>query len=254
MIPLPTASDPLLSITDLWVARGGTPILRGLSANVGRGDITAVIGLNGCGKSTLLRTILGEFPYRGRLTFRCGHDHRRPKPEYVGYVPQKLSLDPRLPLTVRDLLGLALGRRPLFLGLGRRLNNRIAAALTRVGVGELIDLPVDGLSGGQLQRVLLALALEPNPELLLLDEPAAGIDFKTQHAFYELMAEINRSTGVSILLVSHDLQVVRRFARQVFCLRDGVVQAQGPPAVVLTEDVLADVFGDEMRAMGHRHA
>jgi zinc transport system ATP-binding protein len=218
-----------------------------------RGQVTALIGLNGSGKSTLLRTLLGEFPYKGRLHYRCGHDHRRPKPEYVGYVPQKLSLDPRLPLTVRDLLGLALCRRPLFLGLGRRLTVKVQKALDGVGVGDLIDLPVDGLSGGQLQRVLLALALEPNPELLLLDEPAAGIDFKTQYAFYELIADINRSTGVTILLVSHDLQVVRRFAGHVLCLRDGVVHVQGPPAVVLTEDALADTFGDEMRALGHRH-
>ncbi len=253
MISLPTADDALLSIEELWVERGRTPILRGLTADVVRGRITALIGLNGSGKSTLLRTLLGEFPYRGRLRYRCGHDHTRPKPEYVGYVPQKLSLDPRLPLTVRDLLGLALARRPLFLGLGRKLNARVQAALDKVGVGDLIDLPVDGLSGGQLQRVLLALALDPNPELLLLDEPAAGIDFKTQHAFYELIAEINRTTPVTILLVSHDLQVVRRFAGHVLCLRDGVVQCQGPPAVVLTEDVLADTFGDEMRALGHRH-
>ena len=253
MIPLATADAPLLSIEGLWVERGRTPILKGLTADVARGRITALIGLNGSGKSTLLRTMLGEFGYRGRLHYRCGHDHTRPTPEYVGYVPQKLSLDPRLPLTVRDLMGLALGRRPLFLGLGRAMNARVQASLKRVGVGDLIDLPVDGLSGGQLQRVLLALALDPNPELLLLDEPAAGVDFKTQYAFYELIADINRETGVTILLVSHDLQVVRRFAEHVLCLRDGVVQCQGPPAVVLTEDVLADTFGAEMRALGHRH-
>jgi zinc transport system ATP-binding protein len=253
VISLPSAAAPLLSIDGLRVERGRTPILRGLCAELDRGRITALVGLNGSGKSTLLRTLLGEFPYRGKLHYRCGHDHRRPKPEYVGYVPQKLSLDPRLPLTVRDLLGLALARRPLFLGLGKKLNNRIAEALARVGVADLIDLPVDGLSGGQLQRVLLALALDPNPELLLLDEPAAGIDFKTQHAFYELIADINRTTTVTILLVSHDLQVVRRFAGHVLCLRDGVVHVQGPPAEVLTEDVLADTFGAEMRAPGRRH-
>ena len=243
MIPLPTADDALLSVEDLWVERGRTPILRGLSADVARGRITALIGLNGSGKSTLLRTLLGELPYRGRLRYRCGHDHTRPSPEYVGYVPQKLSLDPRLPLTVRDLMGLALGRRPLFMGLGRRLNARVQASLDRVGVGSLIDLPVDGLSGGQLQRVLLALALDPNPELLLLDEPAAGIDFKTQQGFYELIAELNRATGVTVLLVSHDLQVVGRFAAHVLCLRDGVIHTQGPPATVLTPSVLADTFG-----------
>jgi zinc transport system ATP-binding protein len=244
---------PLLSVEGLWVARGGTPVLRGLCADVARGQLTALIGLNGSGKSTLLRTLLGEFPYRGRLRYRCGHDHTRPSPEFVGYVPQKLAVDPRLPLTVRDLLGMALGRRPLFLGLGRRLNARITDLLARVGVPDLIDLPVEGLSGGQLQRVLLALALDPNPELLLLDEPAAGIDFKTQQGFYELIADLNRTTGVTVLLVSHDLSVVSRFAGHVLCLRDGVVVCQGPPAAVLTADALADTFGPETRAFAHAH-
>ncbi|MFO0850896.1 MAG: metal ABC transporter ATP-binding protein [Gemmataceae bacterium] len=252
-IPLPTAAPPLLSLADVWVDRGGTPILRGVTADIARGDVTALIGLNGSGKSTLLRALVGEFPVRGRLIYRCGHDHSRPRPEYVGYVPQRLTIDPRLPITVRDLLGLALNRRPIFFGLGRAISPRLKAMLGRVGVIDLLDVPVDGLSGGQLQRVLLALALEPEPELLLLDEPAAGIDFKTQQSFYELIADLNRTTGVTVLLVSHDLSVVSRFAGHVLCLRDGVIQCQGTPKSVLTSEVLADTFGPEMQTFAHRH-
>ncbi len=245
-------TPPLLSLENLGVMRGRRQVLAGVTADITAGRTTAVIGLNGSGKSTLLRTLLGEFPHTGRIHFRCGHDHTRPRPEHVGYVPQRLALDPRLPLTVRDLVGLALNRRPLFFGLGRRLK-RVQTLLDRVGVGDRLDTPVDGLSGGQLQRVLLALALDPSPELLLLDEPAAGIDFHSQQGFYELIAELNRTDGTTILLVSHDLSIVSRFAHDVLCLRDGVIACQGPPAAVLTAETLADTFGPATQAFAHSH-
>lgn len=247
------SSPPLLAIRDLWVYRGGRAILSGVTAEIARGRITALIGLNGSGKSTLLRTILGEFPYHGAIDFRCGHDHSRPRPDYVGYVPQRLTIDARMPITVRDLMALALKRGPLFLGIGRKLNPTIEKLLTTVGVPDLIDVPVEGLSGGQLQRILLALALEPKPELLLLDEPAAGIDFKTQQSFYDLIGELNHKTGVTILLVSHDLTMVSQVAEHVLCLRDGRIQCQGHPTVVLTDQAMAATFGADMRAIGHSH-
>jgi zinc transport system ATP-binding protein len=244
---------PLLAFENVTVERGGSLILSGVTAEVARGKITALIGLNGSGKSTLLRTLVGEFPYRGRIDYRCGHDHSRPRPEYVGYVPQKLNIDAKLPLTVRDLLGLALKRGPLFFGVGRKLAQRITALLARVGCEDIADRPVDGLSGGQLQRVLLGLALDPRPELLLLDEPASGIDFKSQQGFYDLISDINRSDGVTILLVSHDLSVVSRVAEHVLCLRDGKIRCQGHPREILTSELLADTFGGDMTAFAHKH-
>lgn len=256
MIPLDVQrppTPPLVALRDVWVYRGGRAILQGVNADLARGRVTALIGLNGSGKSTLLRAVVGELPYRGRLEYRCGHDHSHPRPDHVGYVPQRLTIDPRLPITVRDLLGLALKRAPLFLGLGSALNDRLRGMLDRVGVADLLDVPVDGLSGGQLQRVLLALALEPKPELLLLDEPAAGIDFKDQQGFYDLIAGINRQTGVTILLVSHDLSVVSRFADHVLCLRDGVIHCQGPPDRILTPDTMTATFGPEVTTFAHHH-
>jgi zinc transport system ATP-binding protein len=248
------SAPPLVSLRDLWVERGGNPILRGVTADVARGRITALIGLNGSGKSTLLRVLVGELPaLRGRILFRCGHDHTRPRPDYVGYVPQRLNIDPRLPLTVRDLLGLALKRGPVFFGLGRSVNEKMRALLAQVDAEELLDRPVDGLSGGQLQRVLLALALEPKPELLLLDEPASGIDFKKQQSFYQLIADLNRRTGVTVLLVSHDVTMVGRLADRVLCLKDGVIHHQGPPQEVITPETLAEVFGPELGLFAHRH-
>lgn len=242
--PPPPAITPLVSLADLRVERGGRAILAGVTADIPRGGITAIVGLNGSGKSTLLRTLLGEFPYRGQIRFRCGHDHSKPRPEHVGYVPQRLNFDAHLPITVRDLMGLALNRfRPGMFGYGRRNAARMTAALRRVDAAHLLDVPVEGLSGGQLQRVLLALAVEPQPELLLLDEPTAGIDFRDVDQFYDRIAALNGETGVTVLLVSHDLETVRRVAGKVLCLRDGVIHSQGAPAEVLTPETVTATFG-----------
>jgi len=247
-------TTPLVSIHDLHVELGGRPVLDGVEADLQHGQITALVGMNGSGKTTLLRTLVKEVPYRGRIEFHCGHDRRRPTAEHVGYVPAKLRVEASLPLTVADLLGLALLRRPLFLGIGRRARQRMEQLLARVWLApEFLDRPVEKLSGGELQRVLLALALEPHPELLLLDEPAAGIDFQHAEKFYELLADLNRETGVTILLVSHELSVVNRHAHHVLCLRDGRVQCQGPPQEILRQEALLQTFGSGSGLYGHHH-
>jgi zinc transport system ATP-binding protein len=243
---------PLVSLRNVGVDLGGRPILRGVTANIARGSITALIGLNGSGKTTLLRALVNEYPHRGTIQFHCGHDHSRPYPEHVGYVPQRLTLDARLPLTVRDFLALTLSRRPLLFGISRKTAARSQALLERVGVADCLNVPVEGLSGGQLQRMLLGLALEPEPELLLLDEPAAGIDFKDQKKFYELISSINRDTGVTVLLVSHDLNMVQAHAHDVLCLRGGAIQCQGPPGEILTPINMSLVFGAELHMFPHR--
>lgn len=239
---------PLVSFRDLQVRRGGRLILSGVTADVPRGGITALVGLNGSGKSTLLRTMLGELPFTGELKYRCGHDHSRPRPEYVGYVPQRLHIDARLPITVRDLFGLALNKwRPLMFGVSKKVVNRAVDLLRRVKAEHILDVPVDGLSGGQMQRVLLALAIDPQPELLLLDEPASGIDFKDEQDFYGLIAELNRTTNVTVVLVSHDLPTVSKFATHVLCLAGGVIRSQGHPSDILTDANVAATFGAPTR-------
>jgi ABC-type Mn2+/Zn2+ transport system ATPase subunit len=155
---------------------------------------------------------------------------------------------------VRDLLGLALQRRPIFLGLGKAINERMIRALSQVfrNPMPILDRPVEKLSGGELQRVLLALALDPKPELLLLDEPAAGIDFKDQDGFYDLLGKLNAETGVTILLVSHDTSMVYKHAHHVLCLKDGRIQCEGPPKTISPE-VLAATFGSEIGIFAHHH-
>jgi zinc transport system ATP-binding protein len=245
---------PLVTIEGVHVTLGGRPVLRGLNAELARGQITALLGLNGSGKTTLLRALLHEVPYTGRIRFHCGHDHTRPTPEHIGYVPQKLRIDTNLPLTVRDLFGLALQRRPIIFGIRRALVKQMGEMLARVGArADLLDTPMDKLSGGEQQRVLLALAVHPNPELLLLDEPGAGIDFQDQEKFYDLIARLNRERDVTVLLVSHDTSVVSRHAHHVLCLLDGHVCCQGVPADITKPEMLERVFGSNKALYPHAH-
>lgn len=245
-------SADLVTIEDLHVALGGKAILQGVHAHIARNRVTALIGLNGAGKSTLLRALVKEVPYqRGTIKFHCGHDHTRPDPQHVGYVPQKLRIEANLPLTVYDLFTLSLQKRPLFLGARKKVRQRLESMLQTVGAQALVNAPVDKLSGGELQRVLLALALDPSPELLLLDEPAAGIDFKEEEKFYDLIADLNKRTGVTILLVSHDLSVVPKLAHDVLCMEDGRIACHGPPEQLT--DMLAHAFGPGKMVYRHRH-
>lgn len=249
-------SANLVTLTDVHVELGGTPILRGITASIRRGRITALLGLNGSGKTTLLRALIKEIPYRGQILFHCGHDHRHPTPQHVGYVPQKLRIEATLPLTVRDLLALGLQTWPLFLGVRRSVVRRLPDILQRVGITNpavMLERMVENLSGGELQRVLMALALEPNPELLLLDEPAAGVDFRDQEPFYNLIARLNAETGVTVLLVSHDLSVVTRHAHHVLCMNNGRIECEGQPTEVVSGDFLQRVFGTAAGLYLHRH-
>lgn len=246
-LPVHDHAPPLVSIRDLRVSRGGRIVLSDLNCDISRGKITAIVGLNGCGKSTLLRTLVGEFSHTGLVRFSCGEDHSRPRPDHVGYVPQRLAIEAAFPITVRDLFGLALQRRPVFFGVSRAVIRRMLPSLKRVGLSEsILDRPMEGLSGGELQRVLLALALEPQPELLLLDEPASGIDFKDRQSFYDLISRLNHETGVSVVLVSHDLAMMASFAHEVVCLRGGRVICQGPPGEVLSRERIAELFGESI--------
>ena len=247
-------TTPLISIRDLHVRLGGEDILRGVTTEIRRGKITSLIGLNGSGKTTFLRAVVKEIPYTGEIQFHCGHDHTHPEPAHVGYVPQKLNVDAHLPITVADLMALALQKRPLFFGIPRRLRDRMARMLRDFGATpDLLHKPLTEISGGQRQRALLALAMEPQPELLLLDEPAAAIDFQDVEKIYELLHQVNEETGVTILLVSHDLSVVSKHSHHVLCLRDGKVQCEGAPETMLSGEMLTETFGPGAALFAHKH-
>ena len=224
----------------LSVALEGQPVLEDVSLHLHCGELTAIIGPNGAGKTTLFRAILQQVPYRGDIRFTDADGKRVGKPR-IGYVPQHLAVDPLAPMAVLDFLGAALLRSPSFLPPTRAKRARVGQALALTGAEGLMDQRLGGLSGGEAQRVMLALALASAPDLLLLDEPASGIDVEGLTAFYDILAALRRDLDISILIISHDFSLVRRYADRVVLLNRRVL-AQGTPAEVLEGAAFETVF------------
>ena len=236
------ARDPAVAFEGVGVRLGGFDLLEEVTATVPRGGCTAVVGPNGAGKTTLLLALLGDLPYRGtiRRTAIAGG-----RPARIGYVPQRLQFDRGLPMTVREFLAMGPQRRPLWLGTRRRVREAGRDLLAAVG-GEALETRALGvLSGGELQRVLLALALQQDPDILVLDEPAAGVDVQGGYLLCELLERLRRERGFTQLMVSHDLATVTHHATHVILLNRRVA-AEGAPQAVLTEANLAAVFGMHM--------
>lgn len=225
-------SQPLLEILNLGVRRGREVLLRSVSLAVRRGSIHVVVGPNGAGKSTLIAGILGQISFTGRIVANWRGEGR------IGYLPQSFGVDRTLPVTVVDFLALARQRRPVCFGVERGARARIGELLSRVGLASLGDRPLSVLSGGELRRVLLANAIDPLPELLVLDEPASGLDEASIGQMEDLLVSLRREAGLTVLMVSHDLDQVRRLADRVTVLNRSV-QRDGPPAEVLTADLPA---------------
>ena len=232
-----------LKLEHIGVTLGGETLLSDINIHAHCGELTAVIGRNGAGKSTLLKAILGDLPHKGQVTF-SGHGgtptRRRPR---IGYVPQQLTLDSGSPVTVYDLLAALTGGYPAFLPRPRRTVTRFAEHLSRFRAQSLLDRPLGTLSGGELQRVLLAAATLPIPDLLLLDEPVSGVDRAGLDEFYRLLDELKQREDLVILLVSHDLEYVKHHADRVVLL-DKTVEAVGTPSAVFADAAFAAAFGE----------
>ena len=229
-----------LKIRHLGVTQGGTAILEDVNLHIHCGGITAVIGRNGAGKSTLLKAILKEIPSTGTVEF-SGHDGRSIPRLRIGYVPQSLALDPGSPATVLDMAQSLTSRWPAFLPPRKKDRERFRAHLARFNADSLLDRQLGRLSGGELQRVLLGVATLPKPDLLVLDEPVSGVDENGLEAFYATVDELRRKNHMAILLVSHDLDVVRRYADRVV-LMQGTVIKQGSPEAVFGSPEFEHVF------------
>lgn len=225
------------------VALGGVSILESVCAHVPAGSCTAIVGPNGAGKTTLLLALLGEAPYTGHIHIRCANGC--PTTPRIGYVPQKLAFDAGLPLTVLEFMALGAQRRPLWLGINRRVRKDALALLESVRATDLARRRLGALSGGELQRVLLALALQQKPQLLVLDEPAAGVDIRGGQLFCELLDSLRCENRFTQLMVSHDLSTVTHHATHVILLNKRVA-AEGNPSEVLTPEALSAVFGLHM--------
>ena len=228
-----------LRIQNLSVQIEGDAILSGVDLHVHCGQMVALIGPNGAGKSTLLKAILGQRDYEGVISFSVpGQRTRKAK---IGYVPQSPSFDPGDPVTVADLFACCMSKRPVFLGLSKKMRQQVLTCLERVHGEDLIDKRVGTLSGGELQRVLLALALEPLPNILLLDEPLSGVDVEGMENLMEMLDEIRQSYDLSILMTTHDFAMLPRYADQVVLINHGIA-AQGTPSEVLSSEAFRQVF------------
>lgn len=238
-----------LKVSGLEVDIGGAEILRDVSFHLHCGEIVALIGPNGAGKSSLFRAILGQIPYRGSIDFqRAGGTKARP---LIGYVPQSPSFDRGDPVSVFDFFSAAISDWPVFLPTPRKLREKVSACLERVHGGALIDKRMGALSGGELQRVLLALALEPLPQILILDEPLSGVDIDGERQLLDMLDEIRQNYDLSLLLSTHDFATLDQFADKVILLKSGVLRV-GPPGEVLASEEFKAVFHLDMKKRGDR--
>ena len=228
-----------LKVQNVSVKIGGDKILRDVNLHVHCGQMVALIGPNGAGKSTLLKALLGEREFDGNILFSVPGS-RRAKAR-IGYVPQSPNFDPGDPVSVADLFTCCLSRRPAFLGASKKDRELIEECLERVHGEDLIDKRVGTLSGGELQRVLLALALEPMPNILILDEPLSGVDIEGQTGLMDMLDEIRRDYDLSILMTTHDFSMLGRYADRVVLI-DHEVKCQGTPEEVLDSPEFRTAF------------
>ena len=228
-----------LRVQNLSVKIGNSQILSDINMHVHCGQLIALIGPNGAGKSTLLKAILGQQEYDGVIAFSMPGSRGRTMK--IGYVPQSPSFDPGDPISVADLFVCCMSRRPAFLGTGKAMLQRILDCLDRVHGTDLIDKRVGTLSGGELQRVLLALALEPIPNILILDEPLSGVDVEGQTELMDMLDEIRKTYDLSILMTTHDFTMLPRYADRVALINHRIL-GMDTPAQILNSQEFKDVF------------
>jgi len=229
---------PILEIKNLNIRYGGQIILEDISFDLGEGDTLAIIGPNGSGKTTLLRAILGAVAYEGEISLAGG--------ARIGYVPQKIDLERDLPITVQEFLML-------------KSKKEASSVYSPNQALELVNLSADflkkrigELSAGELQRILIAWAVIDRPNLLLFDEPTASVDVAGQETVYELLHRLQDKYDLTLILISHDLTVVYRYADKVLCLNRAQV-CFGAPSEVLTPKELEKLYGGGHKFYHHIH-
>jgi ABC-type Mn2+/Zn2+ transport system ATPase subunit len=231
-------SRALVTLRGVELRYGRRSVLRGVDLTLREGDFLGIVGPNGCGKSTLLKALLGLIrPSQGSVT--CATSRREMR---FGYIPQRESIDPLFPMTAGELVLLSRSaiigalRRP-----GRADHEAVASCLRHVGIEHLADTPFRNLSGGQQQRMLIARALVTEPRILLLDEPTNGMDLESEHALMELIASFHRDHGLTVVLVSHLLNVVVNYVASLV-LMDGECLLAGSLDEVLTEENMKRLY------------
>jgi len=243
----------MLQARGLTKRYGGLLALDNVSFELHRGEIVGYLGPNGSGKTTFLRAVLGLQRISAGEIRLFGTQNRRGALKRVGYVPQRMNLERSFILSVREFLALRLrATRHWFWHSKRSTDERIEASMEEMGIRSLLERPLAALSGGQLQRVLIAFSLLSKPDLLLLDEPTAGVDVQGEESFYDLIAAVQKRHRLSAVLVSHDLSMVYRHASWVYAL-NGVVCCEGTPEQVMNAESLRQAYGLHVSPYGHHH-
>ena len=227
-----------VEVRHLTVTAEKNTLLEDVSAHIHCGEVTALIGPNGAGKTTFIRALLGQMPHEGTVK-HVTHGGRDIRDVRIGYVPQQLLFDKKMPATVCDLMAACISRRPVWLGVGRSVHKHVADALQVAQAEKLLDRPLGALSGGEMQRVLLAMALMPVPQLLILDEPVSGVDQNGLALFLQTVLSLKKQYHMAILLVSHDWELVRRYADRVILLNRTVLGTGTPDQVFASDEFRA---------------
>ena len=245
---------PFVELEGVAVDYGSVRVLDGINLTVEPGDFLGIIGPNGSGKTTLLRVMLGLLPPTEGAVRLFG----KPPGAFrewsrLGYVPQKATLDPSLPVTVEEVVASGLvSVLGLFQRTGKTERSRIKEVLARVGMEARARARIGALSTGQQQRVLIARALVSDPELLILDEPTGGVDPEAQTSFYALLHHLNREREVTLILVSHDIGVVAKEVTKLACLNRRLI-FHGRPGDFLSDAALTALYGPSVRVVSHDH-
>ncbi len=246
---------PLVSLKKVSFQYDDQTILRDVSFDVMPGDYLGIIGPNGSGKTTLVKLMLGLLkPSEGAITIGGLPVTSAKSRREVAYIPQNVShIDTRFPISVEEVVRLGLVPAA---GFGRWLSkgyqNEITEVLEQVGLADKRKKLITELSGGQQQRVYIAKALVAKPSLLILDEPTVGIDNKSQEEFYELLAQLNRAAGLTLIMISHDIDVVVNEINKLACINERLIY-YGEPKAFMTEDYMTQLYGKARKLIMHGH-
>lgn len=216
-----------VQLDGVTVQEEDTLLLKNIDTTLYYHEVCGIVGPNGAGKTTFLRTLLGELNHTGRIQFTT-YEGEETKALRIGYVPQHLHFDQSVPLTVVELFAICLTKRPAWLRVAKGFKEKVYGALEKVEMGYALDRPIGVLSGGELQRVLLALALMPMPDLLLLDEPISGVDGKGQELFYSYLKKLKEEEAIAIVLITHAIEQLPKRCDRAFLLNQTIL-AQGEP-------------------------
>ncbi len=230
-----------INIRNLSVVSEGDKLLDNVNIDFHCGQLTALIGRNGAGKTTLLRAILGEKKYTGTIVFQK-YDEANKKRPITGYVPQRLDFDRSMPISVLDFMSAAATKFPVWLKKSKKIEKSILDRLAAVECSHVLHRRLGDLSGGELQRVLLAMATAPMPDLLVLDEPVSGMDLTGLDLFYKIVSHLRDQYHIAILLVSHDLNLIQKYADKTVLL-DKTVLAAGDTKEVFQTKAFREAFG-----------